>query len=54
VPAITLLREIRAPQKVDLAAVLLNPQTGKLIKDIGPVGFTVNGLAWDPSPYPKS
>lgn len=27
--------------------VLLNPQTGALIKKIGPVGFTVNGLAWD-------
>ncbi len=28
--------------------VLLDPQTGALIKTIGPVGFTVNGLAWDP------
>jgi hypothetical protein len=27
--------------------VQLNPQTGALIKTIGPVGFTVNGLAWD-------
>src|SRR5574342_634613 len=27
--------------------VLLNPKTGALIKKIGPVGFTVNGLAWD-------
>ena len=27
--------------------VQLNPQTGELIKIIGPVGFTVNGLAWD-------
>jgi hypothetical protein len=27
--------------------VLLHPQTGALIKDIGPVGYTVNGLAWD-------
>jgi hypothetical protein len=27
--------------------VLINPQTGKLIKKIGPVGYTVNGLAWD-------
>ena len=27
--------------------VLLNPRTGALVKDIGPVGFTVNGLAWD-------
>jgi hypothetical protein len=27
--------------------VQLNPQTGKLMKTIGPVGFTVNGLAWD-------
>lgn len=28
--------------------VQLDPQTGALIKEIGPVGFTVNGLAWDP------
>jgi hypothetical protein len=27
--------------------VLLNAQTGALIKTIGPVGYTVNGLAWD-------
>jgi hypothetical protein len=27
--------------------VLLNANTGALIKTIGPVGFTVNGLAWD-------
>lgn len=27
--------------------VQLNPTTGALIKTIGPVGFTVNGLAWD-------
>jgi len=27
--------------------VLLNAKTGALIKTIGPVGFTVNGLAWD-------
>jgi len=27
--------------------VLLDPDTGALIKTIGPVGFTVNGLAWD-------
>ena len=27
--------------------VLLNPKTGALIRTIGPVGFTVNGLAWD-------
>jgi hypothetical protein len=27
--------------------VQLNPQTGALIKVMGPVGFTVNGLAWD-------
>ena len=27
--------------------VQLDPQTGALIKTIGPVGFTVNGLAWD-------
>jgi len=27
--------------------VLLDPATGKLIKTIGPVGFTVNGLSWD-------
>jgi hypothetical protein len=25
----------------------LDPTTGAAIKDIGPVGFTVNGLAWD-------
>jgi hypothetical protein len=27
--------------------VQLDPQTGALIKEIGPVGYTVNGLAWD-------
>jgi hypothetical protein len=27
--------------------VLLDPDTGALIRVIGPVGFTVNGLAWD-------
>ena len=27
--------------------VLLDPRTGALIKEIGPVGYTVNGLAWD-------
>jgi len=27
--------------------IQLDPQTGALIKEIGPVGFTVNGLAWD-------
>jgi hypothetical protein len=27
--------------------VQLNPHTGALIRTIGPVGFTVNGLAWD-------
>ncbi|MBZ5555020.1 MAG: hypothetical protein LAO21_20075 [Acidobacteriia bacterium] len=27
--------------------VQLDPQTGALIKTIGPVGYTVNGLAWD-------
>jgi hypothetical protein len=27
--------------------VQINPQTGALIKTIGPVGFTVNGLVWD-------
>ena len=27
--------------------VQLDPSTGALIKVIGPVGFTVNGLAWD-------
>ncbi len=27
--------------------VQLDPDTGALIKVIGPVGFTVNGLAWD-------
>ena len=28
--------------------VQLNPLTGTSIKEIGPVGYTVNGLAWDP------
>ena len=27
--------------------VQLDPATGALVRDIGPVGFTVNGLAWD-------
>lgn len=27
--------------------VQLNPLTGALIREIGPVGFTVNGLTWD-------
>jgi hypothetical protein len=27
--------------------VLLDPRTGALIREIGPVGYTVNGLAWD-------
>ena len=27
--------------------VQLDPQTGALIRTIGPVGYTVNGLAWD-------
>lgn len=27
--------------------MLLDPKTGALIRTIGPVGFTVNGLAWD-------
>ncbi|MGB7621133.1 MAG: hypothetical protein WBN92_02180, partial [Terriglobia bacterium] len=27
--------------------VQIDPNTGALIKTIGPVGFTVNGLAWD-------
>jgi hypothetical protein len=27
--------------------VQLDPRTGALVRDIGPVGFTVNGLAWD-------
>jgi hypothetical protein len=27
--------------------VELDPGTGELVRDIGPVGFTVNGLAWD-------
>jgi hypothetical protein len=27
--------------------VLLDPKTGALVRTIGPVGFTVNGLAWD-------
>ncbi|MGZ7051967.1 MAG: hypothetical protein ACXVJ0_07925 [Candidatus Angelobacter sp.] len=27
--------------------VQLDPQTGALIREIGPVGYTVNGLAWD-------
>jgi len=30
--------------------VQLDPDTGAFIREIGPVGFTVNGLAW----YPKS
>jgi len=28
--------------------VQLDPATGQLIRVIGPVGFTVNGMAWDP------
>jgi hypothetical protein len=28
--------------------VQIDPRTGALIRTIGPVGFTVNGLAWDP------
>jgi hypothetical protein len=27
--------------------VQLDPATGAVLRDIGPVGFTVNGLAWD-------
>ena len=27
--------------------VMLDPRTGALIRTIGPVGYTVNGLAWD-------
>jgi hypothetical protein len=27
--------------------VQIDPRTGALIREIGPVGFTVNGLAWD-------
>jgi hypothetical protein len=27
--------------------VQIDPSTGALIREIGPVGFTVNGLAWD-------
>ena len=27
--------------------VQLDPRTGAVLRDIGPVGFTVNGLAWD-------
>ena len=27
--------------------VQLDPSTGALIREIGPIGFTVNGLAWD-------
>src|SRR6476620_6504512 len=27
--------------------VQIDPQTGALIRTIGPVGYTVNGLAWD-------
>ncbi|MCX6929415.1 MAG: hypothetical protein NT154_40300 [Verrucomicrobia bacterium] len=27
--------------------VLINPDNGALVSSIGPVGFTVNGLAWD-------
>ena len=29
--------------------VVINTGNGKLVKTIGPVGFTVNGMAWDPS-----
>ena len=29
--------------------VQLDARTGALIRDIGPVGYTVNGLAWDRS-----
>ena len=29
--------------------VQINPDTGQLIRKIGPVGYTVNGLAWDPT-----
>ncbi|HEY2235313.1 MAG TPA: hypothetical protein VGK01_17710, partial [Candidatus Angelobacter sp.] len=27
--------------------VQIDPQTGALVRTIGPVGYTVNGLAWD-------
>jgi hypothetical protein len=27
--------------------VQLDPKTGALIKEVGPVGYTVNGMAWD-------
>jgi hypothetical protein len=29
--------------------VQIDPTTGALVKTIGPVGYTVNGLAWDPT-----
>lgn len=29
--------------------VQIDPTTGALIRTIGPVGYTVNGLAWDPT-----
>jgi hypothetical protein len=29
--------------------VQIDPRTGALVTTIGPVGFTVNGLAWDPT-----
>lgn len=29
--------------------VQIDPDTGRLIRKIGPVGYTVNGLAWDPT-----
>jgi hypothetical protein len=28
--------------------VQLDPATGQFVQEIGPVGFTVNGMAWDP------
>lgn len=29
--------------------VEIDPRTGALVRTIGPVGYTVNGLAWDPT-----
>ena len=35
------------PCQTKSTLVLLDANTGQLIRTIGPVGFTVNGLAWD-------
>ena len=40
-------RVLGGPCTKNSTLVLLDPATGNLIKTIGPVGFTVNGLAWD-------